>query len=209
MPDRAWLSSRSRGIPNTARIRSYASSGRPGKSAHELTIDADRQKARTRDCCFRRQPTHPCARHCLPACWLIQNRPDGLPLKSALTLFGRALRHAVVVQFDGAAMGASDGIYFCSVASLAIRVAAWLASSSNGSRVSEGTSSIGCSISCCLEMLNDWIATVCPPWEIASTLNTPRSRREITRFPGNGDELLIGHALQFPTGQSRLPRLWI
>jgi hypothetical protein len=35
-----------------SRIRSYAWSGRRGRSAHELTINADRQKARTRDCLF-------------------------------------------------------------------------------------------------------------------------------------------------------------
>jgi hypothetical protein len=64
--------------------------------------------------------------------------------------------------------------YFSSVASLTIRAAAWLASSSNGSRVSQGMSSIGWPSSCCLELLNDWIAAVCPPWEIASTLNIPR-----------------------------------
>jgi hypothetical protein len=35
-------------------------------------------------------------------------------------------------------------------------------------------SSVGWPSSCCLELLNDWIAAVCPPWEIASTLNIPR-----------------------------------
>jgi hypothetical protein len=46
-----WLSSRSGGTPNTVRIRSYAWSGRCGRSAHELTL-ARGEKSRNHDCLF-------------------------------------------------------------------------------------------------------------------------------------------------------------
>jgi hypothetical protein len=39
-------------------------------------------------------------------------------------------------------------------------------------------------------------------------LEYPSLAKRDYKVSGNRDELLIGHALQFPTGQSRLPRLW-
>ena len=81
-----WLSSRSGGTPNTARIRSYASSGRRGRSAHELEIVGGKQ-TRNRDCFFLTAvDAFVCPAIAQPPSWLIQNRPDWLPFKSALTL---------------------------------------------------------------------------------------------------------------------------
>ena len=82
-----WLSSRSGGTPNTARIRSYASSGRRGRSAHELEIVGGKQ-TRNRDCFFLTAvDAFVCPAIAQPPSWLIQNRPDWLPFKSALTAF--------------------------------------------------------------------------------------------------------------------------
>jgi hypothetical protein len=83
-----WLSSRSGGTPNTARIRSCASSGRRGRSAHELTILGGEQ-TRNRGCRF---PTAAGAFVCPATIGQLSgshpNRPDWLPFKSALTMRG-------------------------------------------------------------------------------------------------------------------------
>ena len=82
-----WLSSRSGGTPNTARIRSYASSGRRGRSLHELTITGWEQ-TRNRDCLS--STTAAAVFVCSATTGTLSgshlNRLNWLPFKSALTL---------------------------------------------------------------------------------------------------------------------------
>jgi hypothetical protein len=80
-----WLSSRSEGTPSTVRIRSYASSGRRGRSVHDLTITG-REKTHNHDCLL---PTAAGAFVCSTTTHKLYgsrlNRLNWLPFKSALT----------------------------------------------------------------------------------------------------------------------------
>src|ERR1700691_2578315 len=98
-----WLSSRSGRTPNTAPIRSYAWSGRCGRSTHELEISGW-EKARNHDCLFL---TAVDASVCSATTENLRgshlNRPNWLPFKSALTPPGVSpprlhdLRHSFAV----------------------------------------------------------------------------------------------------------------
>ena len=96
--------------PNTARIRSYISSGRRGTSAHELTICGG-EKTRNRDLpvfdggrCIR------VSRHHRRTLWLTSKPAKLAPLKSALTV-EQALR---VIRERGLWVRPSEKVRACS-----------------------------------------------------------------------------------------------
>src|ERR1035441_10608179 len=88
--------------------------------------------------------------------------------------------------------------YLFSVASFTIRVAAWLASSSNGRRVSQGMSSIGWSSSFCLEMLNNWDSGCQSAVRDCQYLEYPPLVKRGYEVSSSWGDLPFSHADSFP-----------